>query len=170
MLTGESLPIEKSPGSKVFTGTINSSGQLVVRVGGTGEATALAQIIGVVRRAQNSRANIQQLGDRISSIFVPIVVCAAIATGCWWGFAPQKAAAIASIFPQWLPALHGLDPLASAIYHSAAVLIIACPCAMGLATPIAVMAGTNAAAQRGILIRDGLALRKNGPTDHDCFR
>ncbi len=163
MLTGESAPLEKTPGSLVFGGTANGPGWLTVRVTATGESTALAQIIAAVRRAQNSRAQIQRLGDRVSSVFVPAVVLVALGTGLWWGFAPDSAHAVT----QWLegflwPAYHPAGALAAAIYHAAAVLIIACPCAMGLATPVAIMAGANAAAERGILIRDGIALEKAG--------
>lgn len=163
MLTGESLPVEKSPGHKVFAGTINESGSLTLRVTATGTATALARIIEIVRRAQSSRAEIQRLGDRVSSIFVPIVICVALATGIWWGFFPESAGKLHGWLANYL--WHGHlpeTPLGSAIFHAAAVLIIACPCAMGLATPIAIMAGTNAAARKGILIRDGAALEKSG--------
>jgi P-type Cu+ transporter len=117
----------------------------------------------VVQRAQSSRADIQKLGDRVSSVFVPIVILVAIATGLWWGLAPASAQAVSAWFEPWLwQAHHPVGPWAAAIYHAAAVLIIACPCAMGLATPVAIMAGTNVAAERGILIRDGVALEKTG--------
>lgn len=141
MLTGESLPVEKKARAKLYAGTLNTDGRMVMRVTGVGEETALSKIIEVVQRAQNSRAQIQKLADRISNIFVPIVIVIAAATALWW----------------WNRSGGG-----AAVYHMAAVLIIACPCAMGLATPIAIMAGTNAAAKRGILIRDGTALEKSG--------
>ncbi len=129
----------------------------------TGEATALAQIIAAVARAQNSRADIQRIGDRVSAIFVPVVVAIALATGLWWGFAPHAANAVSGWMANYLwPAAVPAGALASALIHAAAVLIIACPCAMGLATPVAIMAGTNAAARRGILIRDGVALERAG--------
>ena len=163
MLTGESLPVEKGAGAKVYVGTVNTSGFLRVRVTATGETTALAHIIEVVRRAQNSRANIQQLGDRVSSVFVPIVLAVSAGTGLWWGLAPESALTVSEWIGQFLWAPHHpAGPLASAIYHAAAVLIIACPCAMGLATPVAIMAGANVASERGILIRDGIALEKTG--------
>ena len=162
-LTGESLPVDKGVGAKVFGGTLNESGRLVVRVTAMGDETALAQIIKVVRRAQSSRANIQRLGDRVSNIFVPVVIMIAILTGFWWGLFPENAHAVANFFAVFLWAPHVPESaLASAVFHATAVLIIACPCAMGLATPIAIMAGTNAAARRGILIRDGGALEKSG--------
>lgn len=163
MLTGESVPVNKAKGSRIYAGTTNMHGWLLGRVSATGSGTALAQIIAVVERAQASRANIQKLGDKVSSIFVPIVVLIALGTGLWWGLAPESARA----FSAWLQPLFGhshnaMGPVAAAIYHAAAVLIVACPCAMGLATPIAVMAGANVAAERGILIRDGIALEKTG--------
>ncbi|MBI4657461.1 MAG: cation-translocating P-type ATPase [Verrucomicrobia bacterium] len=186
MLTGESMPVEKGKGAKLYAGTVNgawqtgvpispvaemrsgaqsgapaTSGLLLMRVTATGETTALAHIIEVVRRAQTSRANIQKLGDRVSSVFVPLVILVAIGTGLWWGLAPESARVVS----QWMesllwPAHHPAGPLATAIYHAAAVLIIACPCAMGLATPVAIMAGANVGSARGILIRDGLAIEK----------
>jgi Cu+-exporting ATPase len=141
MLTGESAPIDKIPGAKIYTGTVNQTGRLIVKVTGLGEETALSRIIEVVRRAQGSRASIQRIGDRVSSIFVPIVVLIAAATAAAY-------------------ALHG--GWEAGIINAAAVLIVACPCAMGLATPAAIMAGTNAAARSGILVRDGSALEKCG--------
>jgi Cu+-exporting ATPase len=142
MLTGESAPVEKRPGAKIYTGTVNQSGRLVVKVTGLGEQTALARIIEVVRRAQGSRASIQRIGDRVSSIFVPVVVLIAAGTAVAYGLRGGG----------WEPG----------IINAAAVLIVACPCAMGLATPAAIMAGTNAAARAGILVRDGSALEKCG--------
>jgi len=163
MLTGESLPIDKEPGAKLYTGTVNQNGRLVMRVNATGEATALAQIIAVVQRAQNSRANIQKLGDRVSSVFVPIVVLVALGTGLWWGLAYDSAARVSQTLAPFLWPIHlPVTALAAAFIQAAAVLIVACPCAMGLATPVAIMAGTNVAARRGILIRDGAALEKTG--------
>jgi len=141
MLTGESIPADKKSGSELFAGTVNLNGRLVMRVTATGEATALAHIIAAVQRAQTSRADIQRLGDRISNVFVPIIIGIALAAGIFWGIhsGAEKAFVIA-----------------------AGILIVACPCAMGLATPAAIMAAANAAARRGILIRDGVALEKAG--------
>jgi Cu+-exporting ATPase len=141
MLTGESVPMDKKTGSELFAGTVNLNGRLVMRVSATGEATALAHIIAAVQRAQASRADIQRLGDRISNVFVPIIVVIALAAGIFWAIhsGAEKAFVIAS-----------------------GILIVACPCAMGLATPAAIMAAANSAARRGILIRDGVALEKAG--------
>jgi Cu+-exporting ATPase len=163
MLTGESVPIDKAGGARLYAGTVNLDGRLVLRVTATGESTALAQIIAVVQRAQNSRANIQKLGDAVSSVFVPVVVLIALATGLWWGLAYENALRVGQgIAPYLWPVHFPATALAAAFIHAAAVLIVACPCAMGLATPAAIMAGTNAAAGRGILIRDGVALEKSG--------
>jgi Cu+-exporting ATPase len=163
MLTGESLPVEKSPGAELFAGTSNLTGQLVLTVTGTGEDTALAHIIEAVRRAQTSRAEIQRLGDRVSNVFVPVVVLIALGTALWWGLWPTQAHQVNQWLGGYLWAAHPpTSPLAAAVVGAASVLIIACPCAMGLATPAAIMAGANAAARRGILIRDGVALEKAG--------
>ncbi len=141
MLTGESVPVDKKSGSELFAGSVNVNGRLVMRVTATSESTALAHIIAAVQRAQTSRADIQRLGDRISNVFVPIIVATALAAGIFWAIhsGAEKAFVIAS-----------------------GILIVACPCAMGLATPAAIMASANAAARRGILIRDGVALGKAG--------
>lgn len=162
MLTGESSPVEKSEGVGLCAGTVNLNGRLVMRVTATGEDTALAQIIAAVQRAQASRAHIQRLGDRVSSVFVPVVVAVALAAGLWWSLAPASAYAVHEwLGLRWL----GHPPevsLAAGFIIASAVLIVACPCAMGLATPAAIMAGANTAAQRGILIRDAVALEKAG--------
>jgi Cu+-exporting ATPase len=163
MLTGEAVPVDKARNAPLFAGTANLNGALVMRVTATGEETALAHIIAAVQRAQSSRANIQRLGDRVSNVFVPIVVAIALAAGLWWGLAPASAAQVHAWLAQFLWPAHPPAPaLAAAFIIAAAVLIIACPCAMGLATPAAIMAGSNAAAKRGILIRDGIALEKAG--------
>ena len=163
MLTGESAPVDKATGDKLFAGTANLNGQLHMRVTATGETTALAHIIAAVQRAQGSRANIQRLGDRVSSVFVPVVVLVALAAGLWWGLMPETAHHVNQWLSHYLwPSHPPAGALAAAVIGAASVLIIACPCAMGLATPAAIMAGSNAAAQRGILIRDGVALEKAG--------
>jgi len=163
MLTGESVPVEKRTGSKLYAGTLNQDGRLIMRVTATGETTALARIIAVVERAQNSRAHIQRLADRVSSVFVPIVVLVALGTAFLWALAPETARGFAAIFQPFLWKVHLPESaLAAAVIHATAVLIVACPCAMGLATPAAIMAGANVAARRGILIRDGHALEKSG--------
>ena len=162
MLTGESTPVDKSMRSELYAGTVNLNGRLVMRVTATGEGTALAHIIDAVQRAQTSRADIQRLGDRVSSVFVPVVVTIAIAAALWWGLAPQSAQHIHDLLAPFLwPAMVPAGAAKSFII-AAAILIVACPCAMGLATPAAIMAAANAAARRGFLIRDGVALEKAG--------
>lgn len=163
MLTGESIPVDKVPGSQVLAGTLNANGRLVARVQATGEGTALASIVLAVQRAQNSRASIQRLADRVSSVFVPIVVSIAMLAAGGWLLAPEWTRAMherlgASLWHVHLPE----SPVAAAFYVFCSVLIVACPCAMGIATPVALMAGVNAAARRGILIRDAQALEKSG--------
>lgn len=162
MLTGESAPVDKTAGSELYAGTANLNGRLVMRVTATGEATALAHIIAAVQRAQTSRANIQRLGDRVSSVFVPVVVLVALAAGLFWGLAPEAAQQVHIWLGRFLWTAHPPAGIAAGFIIAAAVLIIACPCAMGLATPAAIMASANAAAARGILIRDGVALEKAG--------
>jgi Cu+-exporting ATPase len=162
MLTGESTPVDKSARSELYAGTVNLNGRLVMRVTATGESTALAHIIAAVQRAQTSRADIQRLGDRVSSVFVPVVVAIAIAAALWWGFMPESARHVHDLLAPFLWPAMTPTGAATAFIIAAAVLIVACPCAMGLATPAAIMAGANTAARRGILIRDGVALEKAG--------
>jgi len=162
MLTGESIPADKKSGDELFAGTVNLNGRLVMRVTATGESTALAHIIAAVQRAQTSRADIQRLGDRVSSVFVPVVVVVAILSGLWWGFSPEAAQNVHDRLTQFFWHTHAAAGAAAGFIITASVLIIACPCAMGLATPAAIMASANAAARRGILIRDGVALEKAG--------
>ncbi len=162
MLTGESTPVDKSARNELYAGTVNLNGRLVMRVTATGESTALAHIIAAVQRAQTSRADIQRLGDRVSSVFVPVVVAIAIAAALCWGLAPESAKHVHDLLAPFLWPAMTPTGTAAAFIIAAAVLIVACPCAMGLATPAAIMAGANTAARRGILIRDGVALEKAG--------
>ncbi|MCS1412062.1 MAG: putative copper-importing P-type ATPase A [Verrucomicrobia subdivision 3 bacterium] len=170
MLTGESLPVEKSAEQLVYAGTINLSGPLMVEVTGSGAGTVLARIIKVVESAQNSRAEVQKLADRISSVFVPIVVFIALGTMLWWMLRPAQAGALHTWLSIYLwSTVIPASAMAAGVVHSAAVLIIACPCAMGLATPMAIMAGINAAAKQGVLIRDGNALERSGTITQILF-
>ncbi len=163
------LPWTRQP-APLFTGTLNLSGRIVAKVTATGDQTALSHIVRAVERAQSSRAEIQRLGDRVSNVFVPIVVLIALAAGLWWGLAPESAANVHHALARFLwPAHPPIGDVAAAFVIAAAVLIIACPCAMGLATPVAIMAGANAAARHGILIRDGVALEKAGVITAVCF-
>ncbi|MFC3125400.1 heavy metal translocating P-type ATPase [Pseudoroseomonas globiformis] len=141
-LTGESRAVEKHPGDTVATGTVALDGRIVLRATAVGGETRLAQVAALVQAAQASRAPVQKLVDRVSAVFVPIVVVTALLT-----------------FGGWLLIGAGL---AAATLHAVAVLVIACPCALGLATPAAIMAGTGAAARAGILIRDAAAMEQAG--------
>lgn len=157
MLTGESLPVEKQAGSLVYGATLNKMGYLKMQASKVGKDTALAQIIRMVEEAQGSKAPIQRLADRVSAIFVPIVVLIAVLTfGFWYWVAPRLS-------------LIQTDVLESAIIHSVAVLVIACPCAMGLATPTAVMVGSGKGAEMGILIKSGEALEQAGKITNVIF-
>jgi Cu+-exporting ATPase len=140
MITGESLPVEKTPGSRVIGATVNSSGSFIMRAERVGTETLLAQIVKMVSQAQRSRAPIQRLADRVAGWFVPAVIAIAVVTFIAW-------------------AVFGPEPrLAHAIVNAVAVLIIACPCALGLATPMAIMVGTGRGAHAGVLIKNAEAL------------
>lgn len=140
MMTGEPIPVEKTPGSRVTGGTVNGTGSFVIRAERVGADTLLAQIVRMVSEAQRSRAPIQRLADVVSAWFVPAVVLIAVVTAIGWG-------------------LFGPEPrLAYALVNAVAVLIIACPCALGLATPISIMVATGRGAQAGVLIRNAEAL------------
>ena len=140
MLTGESLPVEKSSGDKIFGGTVNKAGSFKLRALRIGKETALAQIIRLVGEAQGSKAPIQRLADKVASIFVPTVIGISVVTFfVWFIFGPKPSVTLA-------------------LMNFIAVLIIACPCALGIATPTAIMVGTGKGAEKGILIRDAEAL------------
>jgi len=140
MITGESMPVEKSPDSKVVGATINGTGSFIMRAERVGSETLLARIVQLVGQAQRSRAPIQRLADRVAKWFVPIVVAIAIITFiAWFALGPQP-------------------HLAHALVNAVAVLIIACPCALGLATPMAIMVGVGRGARAGVLIKNAEAL------------
>jgi len=150
MLTGESLPVGKNPGDEVIGGTINKLGLLKFEATRIGKETALAQIIKLVEEAQASKAPIQNLADKISAIFVPVVIgIAAITFLAWYFLVPLLADSSVSLFTR-------------ALINMVAVLVIACPCAMGLATPTAVMVGTGKGAQLGILLKRSESLERAG--------
>ncbi|MCD6424278.1 MAG: copper-translocating P-type ATPase [Anaerolineales bacterium] len=150
MLTGESLPVEKQVGSDVIGGTLNKQGSFKFEATKIGKDTALAQIIRLVEEAQGSKAPIQRIADQVSAIFVPAVVIAAILTYLVWQLFAVS------------PPGPGSSQFARALLNSVAVLLIACPCAMGLATPTAVMVGTGRGARSGILFKSGTALERSG--------
>jgi Cu+-exporting ATPase len=138
MLSGEPLPVDKRAGDKVVGGTINGEGLLKFKAGAVGRDTVLAQIIRLVQEAQGSKAPIQALADKVAAVFVPVIIALAIVVFfVWWG-----------ITADFVPAMIRL----------VAVLVIACPCALGLATPTAIMAGTGKGAERGILFKNSEAL------------
>ena len=142
MLTGESMPVTKETGQKVFAVTMNKTGSFTFRATSVGAQTALAQIIRLVEEAQGSKAPIQRLADKVASVFVPVVFVIALITFAIWYFFPAE------------------SNFSRALINFVSVLVIACPCALGLATPTAVMVGTGLGAQSGILIKGGEALEK----------
>jgi Cu+-exporting ATPase len=149
MLTGESLPVAKGPGDTVSAGTMNREGSLRCRAVRVGSETRLARIVRAVREAQASRAPVQALVDRIAGVFVPVVLAVALATAGVWGW--------------------GAGDPAAAVIRAVTVLIVACPCAMGLATPAAVMVAVGRGAERGILFRDASALEAAARVDAVAF-
>ncbi|OAK60530.1 copper-transporting ATPase [Variovorax paradoxus] len=138
MLTGEPLPVPKGPGDALTGGAVNGDGRMVIEVSAVGAESVLARIIRLVEDAQAAKAPIQRLVDKVAAVFVPVVLVIALVT-----------------LAGWLLAGAGIE---TALIHAVAVLVIACPCALGLATPVAVMAGTGVAAKHGILIKDARAL------------
>lgn len=143
MLTGESLPVEKAPGSQVVGATVNKQGRLTFQATQVGKGTVLAQIVRLVEQAQGSKAPIQRLADRVSAVFVPVVISIALLTFLGWYFV-------------------GDAGFTRSLLNMVAVLVIACPCALGLATPTAIMVGTGKGAENGILIKSGESLERAG--------
>lgn len=146
MLTGESVPVDRGPGGAVTGGSLNVSGTFTFKATRVGSATALARIVALVERAQGSRAPVQRLADRVAAVFVPVVLLVALATLAVWMIVLGR-------------------PFAEAILPTVSVLVIACPCAMGLATPTAIMVGTGHGAGLGVLIKDGSALERAASVD-----
>jgi Cu+-exporting ATPase len=147
MLSGEAMPVEKRAGDRLTGGTVNANGTLKMRAGKVGSETVLAQIVALVAQAQRSRAPSQRLADRVSRVFVPAVIAIALVTGIVWLFV-------------------GPEPrLAYAIVNAVAVLIIACPCALGLATPISIMVASGRGAGQGVLFRDASAIESLARVD-----
>jgi Cu+-exporting ATPase len=142
MLTGEPLPVDKAVGDQVSGGTLNTNGSFVMKAERVGGETLLSQIVNMVAQAQRSRAPIQGLADKVAAVFVPaVLVIAALTFGLWWSFGPEPR-------------------LAFAIVNAVAVLIIACPCALGLATPMSIMVGVGRGAREGVLVKDAAALER----------
>ena len=149
MLTGESVPVDKAPGDSVVGATVNRQGMLTVRATAVGAGTALARIVRLVAEAQGSKAPVQRLADRVAAVFVPVVMVLALVTLGGWAFVADRP----------------LDGLLAAI----AVLIVACPCALGLATPMAIMVGTGRGAALGVLIKGGEVLERSKSVDTVVF-
>ena len=149
MLTGESVPVDKGPGDAVTGATVNRQGVLTVRATAVGADTALARIVRLVAEAQGSKAPVQRLADRVAGVFVPVVLAVAAVTFLTWAFAVDRP----------------VDGLLAAI----AVLIVACPCALGLATPMAIMVGTGRGASLGVLIKGGEVLERAKGVDTVVF-
>ncbi len=148
VVTGESIPVTRSPGDPVVAGSVNTTGRLIVEATVDGHHTTVARIAELVQRAQSSKAGIQRLADRVCAVFVPVVLLIAVATVAGW----------------WLVGLTSGDAsyLATGIIAAVTVLIISCPCALGLATPMAVMVGAGAASRHGILVKSAEALERAG--------
>ncbi|KAI0496542.1 hypothetical protein KFK09_022862 [Dendrobium nobile] len=154
MMTGEARPIAKCPGDKVIGGTVNENGCIVVKATHVGSETALSQMVQLVEAAQLSKAPVQKLADKISRVFVPAVVVVALLA--WLGWLIPGAA---HLYPRtWIPS--GMDEFELALQFGISVLVVACPCALGLATPTAVMVATGKGASQGVLIKGGSALEK----------
>ncbi|HUQ90014.1 MAG TPA: heavy metal translocating P-type ATPase [Vicinamibacterales bacterium] len=151
MLTGESIPVEKAPGDRVIGATMNTAGSLEIEATSVGAASVLARIVTLMKEAQGSQAPIQRLADRISAVFVPVVVSVAIVTFALWMLIPAE------------------PSFASAMTAAVAVLIIACPCAMGLAVPTAVMVASGRGASAGVLIKGGEPLERLAAVDTVVF-
>jgi Cu+-exporting ATPase len=149
LVTGESMPVEIAPGSEVFAGTVNQTGSFRMEATETGEGMLLSQITDAVRTAQASKANIQRLADKVAGVFVPAVLIVALGTLLGWGLSGYS----------WVFAMTAM----------VAVLIVACPCALGLATPTAIMVGSGLGAKEGILIKDAAAFERAGKLTHILF-
>jgi len=160
LATGESMPVEKTDGDEVIGATINKNGVLKVRATKIGRETFLSQVIKMVEEAQGSKVPIQEFADRITSVFVPIVIGVALVTLLGWLIFPSFFGSIATWASGFLPWVNpGMGTIALAFFAAIAVLVIACPCALGLATPTALMVGSGMGAANGVLIRKGAAIQ-----------
>jgi len=159
MATGESMPVNKRPGDEVIGATVNQEGLLKVRASRVGKDTFLAQVIKMVEEAQGSKVPIQEFADRVTSVFVPVVLAIGLGTLAAWLLFPSAMSSLvgAGSFLPWVNANIGVVTLA--IVSTVAVLVIACPCALGLATPTALMVGSGMGAEHGVLIRSGEAIQ-----------
>jgi len=160
LATGESIPVDRKPGDLVIGSTVNGQGVLWVRATEVGENTFLAGVVRMVQLAQGSKVPIQEFADRVTAVFVPVVLGIAALTLLAWLLAPAPLRELSAWAGQFLPWMQpSLEPVSLAVYAALAVLVIACPCALGLATPTALMVGTGLGAENGILVRDGKAIQ-----------
>ncbi|BAL80317.1 heavy metal translocating P-type ATPase [Caldisericum exile] len=170
MVTGEPLPVDKSVGDEVIGGTINENGFIKVKVTKVGKDTFLAKLIDLVEQAQGSKVPIQAFADKITAYFVPTVVIIATVTFSFWYLFPQLAKSVSLHLSTLLPWINPtLNRLSAAIFASVATLVIACPCALGLATPVALMVGSGVGAKNGILIRNGAVIQTAKDIDTVIF-
>ena len=176
MVTGESVPVEKTPGDEVVGGTVNENGVLVVKATKVGEETAVRQIVETVREAQSRQPDVQRVADRISAYFVPAVIANAVLWAVVWYLFPEALAGLVGTLPLWGlvaggPAAVGgtVSLVEFAIIVFASAVLIACPCALGLATPAATMVGTTIGARNGVLFRGGDILERVRDADAVVF-
>jgi len=160
MITGEPLPALKGPGDRLTSGSLNLSGILKVRVDRVGDDTFLSQMISLIQEAQGSKIPIQAFADRVTNVFVPVVVLLAVAAGVLWAFNLGRWADFLNAARQILPWVAKIDdPLSFSVFVFVTTIVIACPCALGLATPMALVTGTGKAMRHGLVIRNGEAIQ-----------
>jgi len=170
IVTGESMPVRRGVGDAVVGATVNGEGLLEVRATGVGEETFLAQVIRMVERVQGSKVPIQAFADRVTAVFVPVVLALALGTLVLWLAFPEAFASVVGAASAILPWVNvGLSPVSLALFAAIAVLVIACPCALGLATPTALMVGSGLGARHGVLIRSGEAIQTLNRVDTMVF-
>jgi Cu+-exporting ATPase len=176
MVTGESVPVEKSPGDELVGATMNRQGTLLIEATKVGEETAIQQIVNLVREAQATQPNIQRIADRISAVFVPAVILNALLWGVLWYLFPGALAGVVAALPLWAPLGGGpvvaggtVSTMEFAIVVFASAVLIACPCALGLATPAATMVGTALGAENGVLFKGGDVLERVRDLDTVVF-
>jgi len=160
MITGEPVPALKEPGDRLISGSLNLSGLLKVRVDRVGEDTFLSQMISLIQEAQGSKVPIQAFADRVTNVFVPVVVMLAVISSVLWAFNMDKWAGFLDMARQILPWVIKVDdPLSFGVFVFVTTIVIACPCALGLATPMALVTGTSKAMRHGLVIRNGEAIQ-----------
>ena len=160
MITGEPVPALKEPGDRLISGSLNLSGLLKVRVDRVGEDTFLSQMISLIQEAQGSKVPIQAFADRVTNVFVPVVVMLAVISSVLWAFNMDKWAGFLDMARQILPWVTRVDdPLSFGVFVFVTTIVIACPCALGLATPMALVTGTSKAMRHGLVIRNGEAIQ-----------